>query len=277
MCWLTFSTIGLCLGEAYGLDFVAVPKLSGQIVDQTGLLDTHEKIQLINRMAALEKEKGSQIALLILPSTKPETIEQYSMRVADAWEIGRKKIDDGVLMIIALDDRKIRIETGYGLEGAIPDAKANQIIENIMRPAFRAKNFFHGIDQGMLSIERLIRGEPLPEPSAPSNPMGTTDWMSLLFFLSVFLLPLLMAPRFFRAIGMFVIANAITSSMPIAIGAGLLGLAIKSIKSSGRWTRGSSRGSSYGGGGFSGGWSSGGGGFSGGGGSFGGGGASGGW
>lgn len=113
----------------------------------------------------LQKEKGSQIGVLIISSTKPETIEEYSIKVAENWKLGRKGIDDGVLFVIALKDRKMRIEVGYGLEGAIPDAKAKQILEDFVKPYFKEKDYYKGIYTGVNMLEKLIRGEPLPEPT----------------------------------------------------------------------------------------------------------------
>src|SRR6202045_418577 len=120
----------VCWSFAAAAD-VAVPPLSGRVVDQTGTLSSGDIASLTQTLKNLEARKGSQIAVLIVPTTQPETIEQYSIRVAEAWKIGRKKIDDGALMVVAKDDRRLRIEGGYGLEAALNDATAKRIIDEI--------------------------------------------------------------------------------------------------------------------------------------------------
>lgn len=145
-------------------NLVAVPPLQTRVTDLTGTLSTSENAELSKILADYEKEKGSQIAVLILPSTRPETIEQYSIRVAEQWKIGRKGVDDGVLLIVAKEDRKLRIEVGYGLEGVLPDAKAKDIIDEVIVPYFRNGDFYGGVKIGVETIIATIRNEPLPEP-----------------------------------------------------------------------------------------------------------------
>src|SRR5579859_8123992 len=142
----------LCWAFAAAAD-VAVPPLSGRVVDQTGTLSAGDISSLTQTLRDLETRKGSQVAVLIVPTTAPETIEQYSIRVAEAWKIGRKKIDDGALLVVAKNDRKLRIEVGYGLEGALTDATASRIIDEIIVPKFRSGDFTGGIAAG---IERII-------------------------------------------------------------------------------------------------------------------------
>src|SRR6201999_2602547 len=144
---------------------VAVPPLSGRVVDQTGTLSSDTIASLTQTLKDLQARKGSQIAVLIVPTTAPETIEQFSIRVAEAWKIGRKKIDDGALLVVAKDDRKLRIEVGYGLEGALPDVTARRIIDEIIVPHFRTGDFAGGISAGVDRIIRIIDGEPLPKPA----------------------------------------------------------------------------------------------------------------
>jgi uncharacterized protein len=151
---------------------VAVPPLSGRVVDQTGTLTASDMSALTARLKDLEARKGSQLAVLIVPTTAPESIEQYSIRVAEAWKIGRKKIDDGVLLVVAKNDHKVRIEVGYGLEGALTDVTAKRIIDETVVPMFRSGDFAGGISLGVEWIIAVIDGEKLPAPvSQPHNPI----------------------------------------------------------------------------------------------------------
>src|ERR1700680_1246339 len=134
----------MCWAFAAAAD-VAVPPLSGRVVDQTGTLSSGDIASLTQSLKGLEARKGSQIAVLIVPTTAPETIEQYSIRVAEAWKIGRKKIDDGALLVVAKDDRKLRIEVGYGLEGIRTDGTARRIIDEIITPKFKNGDFAGGV------------------------------------------------------------------------------------------------------------------------------------
>ncbi|MGA7480621.1 MAG: YgcG family protein, partial [Bradyrhizobium sp.] len=143
---------------------VAVPQLSGRVVDQTDTLSASDAAALTQRLKDLETRKGSQVAVLIVPTTQPETIEQFSIRVAEAWKIGRKKIDDGALLVVAKDDHKLRIEVGYGLEGALTDVTSRRIIDEIIVPRFKTGDFTGGISAGVDRIIRVIDGEPLPVP-----------------------------------------------------------------------------------------------------------------
>lgn len=158
----------LCWAFAAFAD-VAVPPLSGRVVDQTGTLSSGDIDSLTQTLKALESRKGSQVAVLIVPTTQPETIEQYSIRVAEAWKIGRKKIDDGALLVIAKNDRKLRIEVGYGLEGALNDVTAKRIIDEVITPKFRSGDFAGGISAGIDRIVGVIDGEPLPAPEPPQS------------------------------------------------------------------------------------------------------------
>jgi len=148
---------------------VSIPDLSHRVTDLTATLSPQQIAALENKLAAFEAEKGSQIAVLIVPTTQPEDIAQFSIRVAEAWKIGRKKIDDGVILIVAKDDRKLRIEVGYGLEGAIPDAIAKRVISEIITPYFKTGDFAGGIDAGVSQLIKLIAGESLPAPANEQN------------------------------------------------------------------------------------------------------------
>ncbi|MES2501159.1 MAG: YgcG family protein [Pseudomonadota bacterium] len=147
-------------------ELVAIPELKSRITDLTQTLSADQQTQLDAKLAAFEQQKGSQIAVLILPTTQPEDIAQYSIRVVEKWKIGREKIDDGILVLVAKDDRKIRIEVGYGLEGAIPDLTAKRVINEIISPQFKQGNFYGGLDAGVDKLIGLINGEALPEPKA---------------------------------------------------------------------------------------------------------------
>lgn len=152
------------VSSVHAENLVAVPQLQTRVTDLTGTLSTSENAELSKILADYEKEKGSQIAVLILPSTRPETIEQYSIRVAEQWKIGRKGVDDGVLLIVAKEDRKLRIEVGYGLEGVLPDAKAKDIVDEVIVPYFKNGDFYGGVKIGVETIIATIRNEPLPPP-----------------------------------------------------------------------------------------------------------------
>ena len=149
------------------LALVAVPALSGRVVDQTGTLGAGDIASLTQTLKGLETRKGSQIAVLIVPTTDGEAIEQFSLRVAEAWKIGRKKIDDGALLVIAKNDRRLRIEVGYGLEGALTDATTKRIIDEDITPKFKTGDFAGGVSAGVERMVRVAEGEKLPEPEPP--------------------------------------------------------------------------------------------------------------
>jgi uncharacterized protein len=278
----------LCWAFAAFAD-VAVPPLSGRVVDQTGTLSSDDIASLTQTLKDLETRKGSQIAVLIVPTTAPETIEQFSIRVAEAWKIGRKKIDDGALLVIAKDDRKLRIEVGYGLEGALTDVTAKRIIDEIITPKFKSGDFAGGISAGIDRIIGVVNGEPLPAPQ-PEQSYDAPGRIDMLFnpliLFGVFMAGGLLRTLLGRLIGAvatgglvgglaWFFVGSLALSAILAIGAALFSLFASSAASNAR-TGGWSGGG--GGGSWSGGSSSGGGGsFSGGGGSFGGGGASGSW
>jgi uncharacterized protein len=164
---------------------VAVPPLSTRVTDQTGTLDAKQRAALEQKLAAFDARKGAQIALLIVATTVPETIEQYSIRVVEQWKLGRKGIDDGMLVLVVRDDRALRIEVGYGLEGVVPDAIANRVIDEIIVPRFRAGDYYGGLDAGITRLIALVDGEPLPPPQAQqaqSSDDPISALLPLLFF-----------------------------------------------------------------------------------------------
>ena len=253
-----------------------------RVVDQTGTLSGSDIASLEQKLKDFEERKGSQVAVLIVPTTSPESIEQYSLRVVESWKLGRKKIDDGVLLIIAKDDRKLRIEVGYGLEGVLTDFTSKRIIDEIITPRFKNGDFAGGISDGIDKILSVIDGEPLPAPVKKSNPVDLSaigDYFPFLFIGTLFVGGIFRA-MLGRLLGAAVAGGGIglimwfvAGTLPIAAIAGIIVFVLTLFGDS--FASGSSGGSS---GGFSsGGSSSGGGGFSGGGGSFGGGGASGSW
>ncbi|MGC1522056.1 MAG: YgcG family protein, partial [Steroidobacteraceae bacterium] len=143
---------------------IAVPPLTGRVVDLTGTLSGAAVARIEAKLAAFEDKKGSQIAVLIVPSTQPEEIEQFGIRVEDAWKLGRKGVDDGAYLIVAKNDRHVRIEVGYGLEGALSDAIANRIVDETIAPHFKQGDFDGGIEEGVDKMIAVVDGEPLPEP-----------------------------------------------------------------------------------------------------------------
>ena len=253
--WLGLVAAGVLLaGFACARAEVAVPPLKARVTDLTGTLSGTQQQDLERRLREFESRKGSQIAVLMLPSTQPETIEEYSIRVADAWKIGRSKIDDGVILVIAKNDRKLRVEVGRGLEGAIPDAVAKRVVSDVITPHFRSGDFYGGVAAGTGALMKLIEGEPLPAPPSSS---GTFDGGFDLLTIAVLMAALLI----FGFVG---VLFALAAGSPRSRG--------WSSGSRGGWSTGGWSGGDFGGGGFGGG-----GGFSGGGGGFGGGGASGSW
>ncbi|WJR77395.1 YgcG family protein [Bradyrhizobium sp. NP1] len=146
---------------------VAIPPFTAEVVDQTGTLSSGDIASLTQKLRDLQQRKGSQIAVLIVPTTQPETIEQFSIRVAEAWKVGRKKIDDGALLVVAKNDRHLRIEVGYGLEGALTDVTAHRIIDEVITPKFRQGDFAGGISDGVDRMISVVNGEKLPAPEPP--------------------------------------------------------------------------------------------------------------
>jgi len=165
----------------------AIPPLQARVTDQANLLDAAARQALEAKLAAFEKSKGSQIAVLIVPSTQPESIEQYSIRVVDAWKLGRKGIDDGVLLLLAMQDRSMRIEVGRGLEGAIPDAIAKRVIAEIITPHFKAGDFAVGIDAGIAALIKLVEGEALPQPAPETSESAIGDFAPTVLILAIVL------------------------------------------------------------------------------------------
>jgi len=278
--WVRVVLLALLLTGAAQAE-VAVPPLAHRVTDLTATLDAGQIQTLEARLAAFEAKKGAQLAVLIIPTTQPETIEQFGMRVVEAWKLGRKGVDDGALLLVAKDDRALRIEVGYGLEGALNDATAKRIIAEIITPSFKRGEFYAGIDAGTAAMMQVIDGEPLPPPkrAAASGSYNIESLLFIAFGLVVVVGGMLRAllGRFPAAMlmggGLGVLAWLMVAPLLVALLVGLMAFVFVLL--------GGGRGfGGYGGGGFggtSGGGFGGGGGFSGGGGGFGGGGASGSW
>jgi uncharacterized protein len=266
-----------------------VPKLEARVTDLTGTLTAAQQAELEQKLTDFEARKGAQIAVLVVASTQPEEIEQYSIRVVEAWKLGRKKVDDGALLILAKNDHTLRIENGYGLEGVLTDAASNRIIQDTMVPLLRQGQYFAAISAGVDQMMRLIDGEALPVPDRTWQNRRAQNWNALPFAIfGFFILSSLLRAVFGRTAGAALSAGGtgllvflLTQALAIALGAGVVALlaALFLGSSGGGWRSGGGFGGFGGfGGGFGGfGGGGGGGGFSGGGGGFGGGGASGSW
>lgn len=269
----------LCSGVAAAASEVAVPQFQAYVTDLAGLLQPPQRAALEQKLAAFARERGSEVALLIVPTTQPETIEQYAIRVAEAWKPGRAQQDDGLLLVMARDDRAFRIEVGYGLEGAVPDAIAKRVIEETILPRFRQNDWYGGLDAGIEQLFGLIRGEALPPPQAAAgeDPLGA---------LAPLLFGALVVGQFLRRAlgpllgglvvggGLFGLGWLVSGALGLGLLLGIGGFVLTLFglaMGGGGWTSGGGlghgRGGGFGGGGFGGG----------GGGGFGGGGASGRW
>ncbi len=290
--------VWLCCVAAVGISVSAleVPYLSGRVNDQAELFDEAAEAGLENKLRALEEETGAQVAVLTVGTLEGDPIEDFSLRVVETWQLGREGVDDGVLILVARDDRRMRIEVGYGLEGALTDAQSGRIVDRIMAPKFRAGDYAGGVDGAVDVISSAIRGEDLMLPEEASGGEDVDPIAGVIFL--IFGLPFIwtavgtrgvagwmfgifLAPFFFAfsaavfgaRIGLIVMAGwlVVFPLLRLILPKGSVGKGSKS-KSGSFW--GPFIGGGGGGGGFSGGSF---GGFSGGGGSFGGGGASGGW
>jgi len=254
-----------------------------RVTDLTATLSEGQRRALEQKLAALEQRKGSQLAVLIVSTTQPETIEQYATRVFDQWKLGRKGVDDGALLVVAKNDRRLRIEVGYGLEGVIPDAIAKRVIDEEIVPLFKQGDFYGGISTGADRLIKLVEGEPMPPPKRSAAP--GFGWSTETLFIGFIIL--VMASRLLHSwLGRFPgagvagvaagIIGYVLAGLVAALIVGLIAFVISlfsgtAARSGSGWSSGGNWSSSGGS------WSSGGGGFSGGGGSSGGGGASGSW
>ena len=281
---------------AHAQDPIAVPKLAARVTDQTGTLSAAQRDALEAKLRAFEEAKGSQVAVLLVPTVGSETIEEFAGRVADSWQLGRKGVDDGVLFVVAMQERRMRIHTGRGVQGTLTDALSKRIVAEIVAPHFRANDFPGGIQAGVDAILKAIEGEGLPAPAErrPGAQRGdaASSYANFLF-LGFFLVPIVamvLRGMFGRLLGAGVTSGLTGAAAWIVFGSIAFGVVaavlafLLTIFSGAGFARSAGRGGwgggyiPSGGGGWSGGGSwGGGGGFSGGGGGFDGGGASGGW
>jgi len=294
---LLLALLASVLAAAQGV--LPVPELSARVVDQTATLDAIQRKGLEDKLAAFEQSKGTQIVVLVVPTTQPEDIASYANRIANAWKIGRKEVGDGILVVVAKDDRRVRIEVAKTLEGAVPDLAAKQVIDDAITPRFRQGDFAGGLQAGVDQLIARISGEALPAPKPPAQRSAEKgfDWFDLAIFL-FFAVPIggaVLRGIFGRKLGSLVtgggvgvLAMLFTSSLVIAAVAGVVALLFSLLSGFGPMGGGRRGGGPVilpggwggGGGGGGGSWGGGGGGggfSSGGGGDFGGGGASGDW
>lgn len=264
----------------------AVPPLKARVTDLTGTLSAEQASALEQTLAEFEKRKGTQLAVLMVPTVKPDAIEQYGIRVGEAWKLGRQGVDDGLILIVAKDDRQLRFEVGYGLEGVMPDAIAKRVIEEDIVPRFRQGDFYGGIRAGLDRAMRLIEGEKLPPPAARAPPAGGTSLENLIPVLFIVLIGGgILRGIFGRFLGAGIAGGVagvaawlLAGSLVVALIVALVGFIFLLMGGAALPRGGRHYGGGWGSGGFGGGgWSGGGGGFGGGGGGFGGGGASGRW
>ncbi|NRR33702.1 TPM domain-containing protein [Oxalobacteraceae bacterium] len=262
---------GTWAGAQTGLQ--ALPALTSPVTDLTGTLSGAQRSQLEASLHAFEQRKGSQIALLILPTTQPEAIEQFAIRLAEQWKIGRGKVDDGAILVVAKDDRTLRIEVGYGLEGALNDATSKRIIEEKIVPLFKQNDYFGGVKAGLEAMQQVIEGEALPPP-AQRGAQEESDGMSEMLpvgMIAALVLGGVLRSLLGRGLGAAVTGGVIgagawlmAGAIWVGVVAGVLGFFFTLIgagKMAGLYL-GSGHGSGGGGGG---GWGGGGGGFGGGG------------
>ncbi len=263
---------------------VAVPALTARVTDLTGTLSGGAVARIESKLADLEAKKGAQLAVLIVPTTQPEEIEQFGIRVEDAWKLGRKGVDDAAYLIVAKNDRRVRIEVSYGLEGVLSDAVTNRIIDESITPRFKLGDFDGGVEAGVDRMIAVVDGESLPAPDKKWERRGGLGDLLPILLIVVFIASRVLRSLFGRLFGSVVtgalaggVAWLLSHLLPIGLGAGLVAFlfALLTGSSSRGWSAGSGWGGGFGGG-FGGG-GGGGGGFSGGGGGGGGGGASGSW
>jgi uncharacterized protein len=274
----------LCLAGALALSQVRVPALTARVIDQTGSLSTATAAHITSKLEALEAQKGSQVVVLIVPTTQPEEIEQFDIRVVEEWKLGRKGVDDGAVLVIAKNDRRVRIEVGRGLEGVLTDATANRIIDEDITPRFKQGDFDGGIRVGVDRMISAISGEPLPPVDHKWQRSGGVGHLLPLLLVGVFVVSGVLRSMLgplggsIATGGVVGVATFLLSQILfIGIGAGvvafLFALLRGSIPGGGMGGLGGMRGfggggfgtGGFGGGGFGGGFSGGGGGFSGGG------------
>lgn len=289
--WLLAALLAAFTTLLCAQDVLPVPPLAGRVIDQTGTLTAEQSTALDTKLAALESTTGTQLVVVLVPTTQPEEIVGYTQRLGEAWKIGRREVGDGLLIVVAKDDRRVRIAPAKALEGAIPDLAARQIIDTTLTPAFRAGDFAGGLNRAVDQLSARIRGEALPAPSQRGAGGGAGlqwDQLAMFLFIGVPVVGALLTGMLGRKLGAVATGGAagalgwwLSTSLLLAGAVGLIAIVLVGVLGIGAARRGGGLG--YGGpiiwgGGGGGGFGGGGGGFSsGGGGDFGGGGASGGW
>ncbi|MBQ0933800.1 TPM domain-containing protein [Ideonella paludis] len=284
---LALALFAVLQGRARAQDLQPIPALSARVMDQTGTLSDAQRQALEAKLARFETESGPQLVILMVASSQPEDLAAFAYRVADHWKIGRKGVGDGVLIVVAKDDRRMRIEVAKDLEGAVPDLAARQIIDQALRPAFKAGDYAGGLNQGVDQLMARIRGEHLPAPAARGGKAKQAKWgwqeVAMLLFIGVPVAGSVLSSILGRKLGVLAtgvgtgaLAGLITTSLFLGVVAGVLALIFVGVLGVGGGRRGGGP-VIWGGGGGGGGWGGGGGFSSGGGGEFGGGGASGDW
>jgi len=217
----------LWAGFAHAQDLPPVPALTGRVVDHTGTLDTGQVSSLESKLAAFEAKQGTQIVILIVPTTGQEDIAAYAFRVADEWKIGRRDVGDGILLVVAKDDRRVRIEVARALEGAVPDLAAFQIINRVMAPAFREGDYAGGLHAGVDAVTARIRGEglPLPDNGAPTaERKAAPGGLGMVLFMAVPLVGGVLATLFGRKLGALATAGGAAALAMVLTGSVLLAL-----------------------------------------------------
>jgi uncharacterized protein len=261
-----------------------VPVLTARVTDLAGALTVEQRNALEERLSAFESRKGSQIAVLLVPTTEPEAIEQFSIRVAEQWKVGRKGVDDGAILVVAVKDRALRIEVGYGLEGALPDAVAKRIIAEDIVPHFKRGDLYGGINAGLSRMIGVAEGETLPAPPrarSGTSEGGGLEGLLMIGFMLVFVVGGIVRSIFGRFLGSGVIGaiggvagwlmlGSIAIGVVVAVVALVLSLmggmgGLGGASRRGGWSSGGFGGGGWGGGGGGGSWGGGGGGFGGGG------------
>ena len=278
------AAAALCFTAVVAFAQTELPKVTSRVTDTTGTLNAQQRAALEERLAAFEAKKGSQIAVVLVPTTAPETIEQYSLRLAEQVKPGRKKVDDGALLVVAVKDRALRIEVGYGLEGVIPDAVAKRIVSDDIVPHFKKNDYYAGIDAGVGRMIALLEGEQLPPARGASSPRGAADGggglegFLIVGFMLVFVVGGLLRAMFGKFLGSSVIGALAGVAGWLMLGSIAIGVVVAVValflslmggfggrQGRGGWYSGGFPGGGWGGGGGGGSWGGGGGGFGGGG------------
>lgn len=292
--WLVLTAL-MTPAAAHAQAVVPVPELQERVTDLSGTLDAGQRASLAAKLESLEDDTGAQVAVLLVPTARPEAIEQFALRVVEAWQLGREGVDDGALLLVALEDREVRIEVGYGLEGVLTDATSRRIIDEAVLPHFRNGDMYGGLAAGVDRITAVVRGEELPPPERRDTDGSGWGELLPLLFIAILVGGAILRAVLGRLLGSVATGGiagflvfVVTALWGAALGAGSVAFLITLMMGG---TRGWATGGRRGGGGFFGGWGGGlggggggwgggfggGGGWSGGGGSFGGGGAGGSW